>query len=110
MIVGVAAGVADGVAVAPGLADWVGAGVLIGLALADGTRLGARVEVEEAVEVGVGALVQAASSTAMTKEIERSNEVKLSYSSVLRREGPHGGTAGSAGAQGTLDARCRSSP
>jgi hypothetical protein len=60
--------------------------------------------------VGDGALVQAASSTAMTKEIGRSHEVKLSDSSVLRRDGPHGGTAGSAGAQGTLDARCRSSP
>jgi hypothetical protein len=87
---GVIVGVADGVALAPGLAVWVAGGVVIGLAEADAVRLGAKVGVEEAIALGVGVLVHAARSTARAKQIERGNEFTGSNSNSHTRLPPHG--------------------
>jgi hypothetical protein len=78
--VGVAGGVGVGLPVggAIGLAVGLASCVLIGLALADATRVGAKVGVDEAPAVGVGALVQAAKNAARTNESHRGNEFTAS--------------------------------
>ena len=106
---GVIEGVAGAVGLAPGLAVWEAPGVVIGLDVADG-KLDSKVGVEEAIAVGVGALVQAASRTASAKDMERSKEFKRTNSNVLDGcDGPVWCSEAQAH-RGTLDARCRSSP